>query len=80
MISVNGVLYYENRTNMYRINFTTLSLLLVLGMNGLMSEPTKNADDHQIKRKAVRSPSLRLRFGRRSDPDMPVQPERNVLR
>lgn len=31
--------------------------------------------DHQIKRKAVRSPSLRLRFGRRSDPDMPVQPE-----
>uniref|UniRef100_A0A8D8NLR4 Short neuropeptide F n=1 Tax=Culex pipiens TaxID=7175 RepID=A0A8D8NLR4_CULPI len=82
---------------MYRINFTTLSLLLVLGMNGLMSEPTKNADgsikglyeyllqreyaapvsyaDHQIKRKAVRSPSLRLRFGRRSDPDMPVQPE-----
>lgn len=82
---------------MYRINFTTLSLLLVLGMNGLMSEPTQNADgsikglyeyllqreyaapvsyaDHQIKRKAVRSPSLRLRFGRRSDPDMPVQPE-----
>lgn len=82
---------------MYRINFTTLSLLLVLGTNGLMSEPTKNADgsikglyeyllqreyaapvsyaDHQIKRKAVRSPSLRLRFGRRSDPDMPVQPE-----
>nr|ABE72968.1 short neuropeptide F precursor [Aedes aegypti] len=31
--------------------------------------------DHQIKRKAVRSPSLRLRFGRRSDPSMPVEPE-----
>ncbi|XP_053694298.1 short neuropeptide F [Sabethes cyaneus] len=30
--------------------------------------------DHQIKRKAVRSPSLRLRFGRRSDPSMPVKP------
>lgn len=31
--------------------------------------------DHQIRRKAVRSPSLRLRFGRRSDPSMPVEPE-----
>lgn len=27
-------------------------------------------DDHQMERKAVRSPSLRLRFGRRSDPAM----------
>ncbi|XP_058820327.1 short neuropeptide F isoform X2 [Topomyia yanbarensis] len=82
---------------MYRINLTTLSLLLVLGPGGLMSELTQNADgtikdlyeyllqreyaapvsyaDHQIKRKAVRSPSLRLRFGRRSDPSMPVRPE-----
>uniref|UniRef100_A0A182LRF5 Short neuropeptide F n=1 Tax=Anopheles culicifacies TaxID=139723 RepID=A0A182LRF5_9DIPT len=31
--------------------------------------------DHQIKRKAVRSPSLRLRFGRRSDPSVPLRPE-----
>lgn len=82
---------------MYRINFTTISLLLVLGTGSLMSESTQNADgsikglyeyllqreyaapvsyaDHQIKRKAVRSPSLRLRFGRRSDPSMPVEPE-----
>lgn len=28
--------------------------------------------DHGIERKAVRSPSLRLRFGRRSDPDVPL--------
>lgn len=28
--------------------------------------------DHGIERKAVRSPSLRLRFGRRSDPDIPL--------
>lgn len=28
--------------------------------------------DHQVERKAVRSPSLRLRFGRRSDPDVPL--------
>lgn len=28
--------------------------------------------DHQMERKAVRSPSLRLRFGRRSDPDVPL--------
>lgn len=27
-------------------------------------------DDHQMERKAVRSPSLRLRFGRRSDPSI----------
>lgn len=27
-------------------------------------------DDHQMERKAVRSPSLRLRFGRRSDPSL----------
>ncbi|XP_055641218.1 short neuropeptide F [Toxorhynchites rutilus septentrionalis] len=82
---------------MYRINFTTLSLLLVLGTSGLMSEPTSNADesmknlydsllqreyvapvpyaDHQITRKAARSPSLRLRFGRRSDPSVPLQDE-----
>lgn len=82
---------------MCRINFTTLSLLLVLWSGSLMSEPSQNADgsikglyeyllqreyaapvsyaDHQIKRKAVRSPSLRLRFGRRSDPSMPVEPE-----
>lgn len=26
--------------------------------------------EHQMERKAVRSPSLRLRFGRRSDPDV----------
>lgn len=26
--------------------------------------------DHQVERKAVRSPSLRLRFGRRSDPNL----------
>lgn len=31
--------------------------------------------DHQIKRKAVRSPSLRLRFGRRNDPAVPVRPD-----
>ncbi|XP_052865105.1 short neuropeptide F [Anopheles cruzii] len=31
--------------------------------------------DHQIKRKAVRSPSLRLRFGRRSDTSIPALPE-----
>uniref|UniRef100_A0A182T6A7 Short neuropeptide F n=1 Tax=Anopheles maculatus TaxID=74869 RepID=A0A182T6A7_9DIPT len=31
--------------------------------------------DHQIKRKAVRSPSLRLRFGRRSDPSVPLRSE-----
>ncbi|XP_058455961.1 short neuropeptide F isoform X2 [Malaya genurostris] len=82
---------------MCRINLMTLSLLLVLGPAGLMSEHTQNADgtikdlyeyllqreyaapvsyaDHQIKRKAVRSPSLRLRFGRRSDPSMPVRSE-----
>ncbi|XP_055539482.1 short neuropeptide F [Wyeomyia smithii] len=35
--------------------------------------------DHQIKRKAVRSPSLRLRFGRRSDPSMPVKPDDELL-
>lgn len=35
--------------------------------------------DHQIKRKAVRSPSLRLRFGRRSDPAMAVEPEDDDL-
>lgn len=86
---------------MCRINFTTISLLLVLGTGGLMSESTRNADgsvkglyeyllqreyaapvpyvDHQIKRKAVRSPSLRLRFGRRSDPAMPVEPEDDEL-
>jgi hypothetical protein len=29
--------------------------------------------DHAMQRKAVRSPSLRLRFGRRSDPDMPLR-------
>lgn len=28
--------------------------------------------DHQMERKAVRSPSMRLRFGRRSDPDVPL--------
>lgn len=28
--------------------------------------------DHQMERKAVRSPSMRLRFGRRSDPDIPL--------
>uniref|UniRef100_A0A336MZB4 CSON008985 protein n=1 Tax=Culicoides sonorensis TaxID=179676 RepID=A0A336MZB4_CULSO len=28
--------------------------------------------EHQMERKAVRSPSLRLRFGRRSDPGMPL--------
>ncbi|XP_062545240.1 short neuropeptide F isoform X1 [Armigeres subalbatus] len=82
---------------MCRINFTTLSLLLVLWTGSIESEPSQNADgsikglyeyllqreyaapvsyaDHQIKRKAVRSPSLRLRFGRRSDPSMPVEPE-----
>ncbi|XP_021700214.1 short neuropeptide F [Aedes aegypti] len=82
---------------MCRINFTTLSLILVLWSGSLMSEPSQNADgsikglyeyllqreyaapvsyaDHQIKRKAVRSPSLRLRFGRRSDPSVPVEPE-----
>ncbi|XP_055598660.1 short neuropeptide F [Uranotaenia lowii] len=86
---------------MYRINLTTLGLLLVLGTGSLMSEPSQNADgsmkdlydyllqreypapvsyaDHQIKRKAVRSPSLRLRFGRRSDPSLPVQPEEDDL-
>ncbi|XP_058455963.1 short neuropeptide F isoform X4 [Malaya genurostris] len=84
---------------MCRINLMTLSLLLVLGPAGLMSEHTQNADgtikdlyeyllqreyaapvsyaDHQIKRKAVRSPSLRLRFGRRSDPSMPVRSEKD---
>lgn len=35
--------------------------------------------DHQIKRKAVRSPSLRLRFGRRSDPSMPIRPDDDDL-
>ncbi|XP_049284115.1 short neuropeptide F isoform X3 [Anopheles funestus] len=35
--------------------------------------------DHQIKRKAVRSPSLRLRFGRRSDPSVPLRPEEDEL-
>uniref|UniRef100_A0A182QY97 Short neuropeptide F n=1 Tax=Anopheles farauti TaxID=69004 RepID=A0A182QY97_9DIPT len=35
--------------------------------------------DHQIKRKAVRSPSLRLRFGRRSDPSVPLHPEDEEL-
>lgn len=29
---------------------------------------------HALARKSVRSPSRRLRFGRRSDPDMPPQP------
>lgn len=29
--------------------------------------------DHQVERKAVRSPSLRLRFGRRSDPSLPLR-------
>lgn len=28
---------------------------------------------HALARKSVRSPSRRLRFGRRSDPDMPPQ-------
>lgn len=28
--------------------------------------------DHKVERKAVRSPSLRLRFGRRSDPEMSI--------
>lgn len=28
--------------------------------------------EHQMQRKAVRSPSVRLRFGRRSDPSMPI--------
>lgn len=28
---------------------------------------------HALARKSVRSPSRRLRFGRRSDPNMPVQ-------
>lgn len=28
--------------------------------------------DHGIERKAIRSPSLRLRFGRRNDPDVPL--------
>lgn len=35
--------------------------------------------DHQIKRKAVRSPSLRLRFGRRSDPTVPLRSEEDEL-
>ncbi|CAH2071113.1 unnamed protein product, partial [Iphiclides podalirius] len=30
-------------------------------------------DGHALARKSVRSPSRRLRFGRRSDPDMPAQ-------
>lgn len=29
---------------------------------------------HTLARKSVRSPSRRLRFGRRSDPEMPPQP------
>lgn len=28
--------------------------------------------NHQVERKAQRSPSLRLRFGRRSDPNVPL--------
>ncbi|XP_053673911.1 short neuropeptide F [Anopheles nili] len=35
--------------------------------------------DHQIKRKAVRSPSLRLRFGRRSDPTVALRPDEEEL-
>uniref|UniRef100_A0A0A1WF98 Short neuropeptide F n=1 Tax=Zeugodacus cucurbitae TaxID=28588 RepID=A0A0A1WF98_ZEUCU len=31
--------------------------------------------NHQVERKAQRSPSLRLRFGRRSDPSMPLHSE-----
>lgn len=30
-------------------------------------------DGHALARKSVRSPSRRLRFGRRSDPEMPAQ-------
>lgn len=29
--------------------------------------------DHTMERKGVRSPSMRLRFGRRSDPDVPLR-------
>ncbi|CRK94231.1 CLUMA_CG007746, isoform A [Clunio marinus] len=35
--------------------------------------------DHQMERKAVRSPSLRLRFGRRSDPDVPLIKRENEI-
>lgn len=34
---------------------------------------------HALARKSVRSPSRRLRFGRRSDPDMPPQAPVSIL-
>ena len=40
-------------------------------LNREYAEPL--ALDHTMERKGVRSPSMRLRFGRRSDPDVPLR-------
>lgn len=39
-------------------------------LNREYAEPL--ALEHAMERKGVRSPSMRLRFGRRSDPDVPL--------
>lgn len=39
-------------------------------LNREYAEPL--ALEHTMERKGVRSPSMRLRFGRRSDPDVPL--------
>ncbi|XP_055682785.1 short neuropeptide F isoform X2 [Lutzomyia longipalpis] len=51
-----------------------LIFVLILAIRMLMAAP---AMDTEMERKAVRSPSLRLRFGRRSDPSFnPFQMEK----
>lgn len=47
----------------------------------LQKEALEERLGHQIVRKSSRSPSLRLRFGRRSDPSMlPVSKRRNFIK
>lgn len=39
--------------------------------NPIIATPFQNKYMEKVNQKAIRSPSLRLRFGRRSDPDLP---------
>lgn len=55
------------------LNFLTIDSIKALYeylLNREYAEPL--ALEHTMERKAVRSPSMRLRFGRRSDPDVPL--------
>lgn len=75
VIKTNSTLWLYAINNLYYISITTDGIPDLFDSQ-LQREYMAQVSypNHQVERKAQRSPSLRLRFGRRSDPGLlPIQ-------